>query len=87
MPGAAPVRGRARNAQARTNQLQLKRIVTIADLNFGLHFRHFAFRRLPTADRESESSPSTSGRESESSPVPTMVNGCELLAHATQPAS
>jgi hypothetical protein len=27
------------------------------------------------------------GRESESSPVPTMVNGCELLAHATQPAS
>jgi hypothetical protein len=43
------VRGRARNARARTNQLQLKRIVTIADLNFGLHFRHFAFRRLPTS--------------------------------------
>jgi hypothetical protein len=44
------VRGRARNARARTNQLQLKRIVTIADLNFCLHFRHFAFstfRRLP----------------------------------------
>ena len=73
------MRGRARNAQARTNQLQLKRIVTIADLNFGLHFRHFAFRRLPIRPRR--------GRESESSPVPTMVNGCELLAHATQPAS
>ena len=75
------MRGRARNAQARTNQLQLKRIVTIADLNFGLHFRHFAFRRLPRPIRPRR------GRESESSPVPTMVNGCELLAHATQPAS
>ena len=47
------MRGRARNAQARTNQLQLKRIVTIADLNFGLHFRHFAFRlrSLPIRSR------------------------------------